>query len=367
MKCPNCGTTNGQTNKYCRGCGTRLDVLVSRESEDAAVGARADEVSLGEELFAVHELFESGDLDAALQKSEELAAENPGSASAHAIVALVSERKAEQELSEGNAERGRDLLRRAIDSYEAIIDLNPDSAADRGKLASLRMKYTGHAAAASNARLRLDFAEALRAVPKPALAAGAAFLIMIALVIVFTSSPGAKRGSVEVTKQPRESTVTVTQSAPVEQPALSVYTFPQAANPSPTVPIPKAPTRAPDSSYAEVRPMKFPKIDQELILVPEPKASAKKPAAEPAKQPQKPADSKNTAASSPGGGTLLAQAIRLHDQGKVSEAIGAANQAIVLYNADIDAGKGVEAARRGIGNATKLISVWQQSINGASE
>ena len=363
MKCPNCGTTNGQTNKYCRGCGTRLDVVVSRESEDAAAGARADEVSLGEELFAVHELFESGDLDAALAKSEDLAAENPGSASAHAIVALVSERKAEQELSEGNAERAHDMLKRAIDSYEAIIDLNPDSAADRGKLASLRMKYSGHGAVGSNARLRLGFAEALRAVPKPALAAGAAFLVMIALVIVFTSSPGAKRGSVEVTKQPQESTVTVTQSAPVEQPALNVYTFPQAANPSPAATIPRAPTPAPGSSSVEVRPMKLPKIDQELTLVPEPKAPSKKPAAEPARQPEKPAAS----ASSPSGDTLYAQAIRLHDQGKITEAIGAANQAIVLYNADIDAGKGVETARRGIGNATKLISVWQQSMNGASE
>ena len=362
MKCPNCGTTNGQTNKYCRGCGTRLDVIVSRESEDAAVGARADEVSLGEELFAVHELFESGDLDAALQKSEELAAENPGSASAHAIVALISERKAEQELSEGNAESAHDMLRRAIDSYEAIIDLNPDSAADRGKLASLRLKYSGHAAAGSNAVLGLDFAAALRAIPKPVLAGFGAFLVVLAMVIVFTGPSTTRHRPTHAGRPPEKAIVSVAQTTPSE-PGLSVYTFPQAANPSPTAPIPRAPAPTSNSSSAEVRPMKLPKIDQELTLVPEPKVSPKKPAAEPARQPEKAAAS----ASSPSGGTLLAQAIRLHDQGKVTEAIGAANQAIVLYNADIDAGKGVEAARRGVGNATKLIAVWQQSVNGASE
>lgn len=362
MKCPNCGTTNGLTNKYCRGCGTQLDVLVSRGSEDTAAVARADEVSLGEELFAVHELFESGDLDAALAKSEQLAAENPGSESAHAIVALVCERKAEQELSEGDAERGHDLLKRAIECYEAIIDLNPDSAADRGKLASLRMKHTGHAAAAPNAGLRLDFAEALRAVPKPVLAGFGAFLVVLALVIVFTGRPDKPPKPTHAGKPPDKAIVSVAQTTPSE-PGQSVYTFPQAANPSPTVPIRKAPTPASDSSYAEVRPMKLPKIDQELTLVPEPKPSPKKSAAEPAKQPPKPAET----ASSPSGDTLYAQAIRLHEQGKVSEAIGAANQAIVLYNADIDAGRRVEAARRGISNATKQISLWQQSTNGASE
>ena len=145
MKCPNCDANNGKTNKYCRACGTRLEVLASREPEQDLADARVDEVAFGEALFAVHELLESGDLDAALEKSEELSDDNPGSASAHAITALVYERKAEQELTDGDASRGRDFLKRAIERYENIIDLNPDSAADRGKLASLRMKYTGHA------------------------------------------------------------------------------------------------------------------------------------------------------------------------------------------------------------------------------
>jgi tetratricopeptide (TPR) repeat protein len=323
--------------------------------------ARTDEVRLGEELFAVHELLESEDFDAALEKGMKLAADNPGSASAHAIVARVCERRAEDEWEDGDPAKVRGYLKLAISCYESIIDLNPDSAADREKLASLRLKYTGHVAAAPKVQMRPGFAEAMRSVPKPAIAATAAFVMMIALVIIFTSSPGAKRGSVEATKAPGQSEVTVTPSAPAEQPSLSVYTFPQAntsSAPAAERPIPRAPKPSEDASVSEVRPMKVPKIDQELTLVPEPKAT-KKPAAEPAKA----SESKQPASSSPSGGTLLAQAIRLHDQGKPSEAIGAANQAIVLYNADIEAGKSVDAARRGVANANKLISVWQQSMN----
>lgn len=369
MKCPNCGTMNGKTNKYCRDCGTRLDVLVPKGSVQDTADARTDEVRLGEELFAVHQLFESGDLDAALEKGEKLAADNPGSASAHAIAALVCERKAEQELSHGNVAQAHDLLKQAIDRYETIIDLNPDSAADRGKLALLRLKYTGNAVAVPSAAARPDFVDALRAVPKPLLAAFGAFLVVLLLVIVLTSRPGTPPKPEATGKLSEASSVTVTQTPPTEQPTQSAYTYPQATNPPvvpiPTVPIPRAPAPQSNSTSAEVRPAKLPKIDQELTLVPEPKPSAaKKPAAEP---PGNASESKPTVSSSPSGGTLLAQAIRLHDQGKDAEAIGAANQAIVLYNGDVDAGKNVDAARRGVANATKLISVWQQSMNGASE
>lgn len=91
----------------------------------------------------------------------------------------------------------------------------------------------------------------------------------------------------------------------------------------------------------------------------EPKPAPKKPdAAKPAVgAPEKEPASGST------GGTLLAQAIRLHDQGRTSEAIGAANQAIVLYRADVDAGRNVETSKRGIANANKLISIWQESAS----
>ena len=100
--------------------------------------------------------------------------------------------------------------------------------------------------------------------------------------------------------------------------------------------------------------------------MPEPKATSKKPTVDAAKQPDKPVESKdaNATQSAASGSTLLAQAIRLHDQGKTNEAIGAANQAIVLWDADVEAGKSVDSAKRGIANANKFISLWQ---NGAGQ
>lgn len=366
MKCPNCDTNNGKTNKYCRTCGTRLETLAAREAEHDSAEVQADEVGLGEELFSVHELVDSGDLESALEKVETLAKGNPGSASAHAIAALVYERKAEQELADGNPARSHEFLRRAIDRYETVIDLNPDSAADREKLASLRLKSTGHAPTAPKAQPRAGLAELVNRVPRPVLASGAAFLVLLALAIVLTAPSGVstRRAEPQRTDPPAEPTVNVTQAAAPES-SLKVYTFPQSSttarpvNAPPTMPIPKVPSIGPDRPTADVPPMKVPKIDQELTLVPEPSTAAKKPSAE---SPKQPAEGKiDAVASGSSGSSMLAQAIRLHDQGSVTEAIGAANQAIVLWNADIEAGRGVDAAKRGIANATKFISVWQDS------
>lgn len=366
MKCPNCGGTNGKTNKYCRECGTRLDVLAA--SHDPAE-VHADEVGLGEELFKVIELFESGDLDAALEKGVKLAENNSGSASAHSIVALVYERKAEQELTDGDPDRSHHFLKLAIDHYEELIDLNPDSAADREKLAALRLKYTGHVAPPVEDDERFEFRRVMRAVPMPAWIAFGVFIVVLFLVVFLTAPPQAKPQPTAKVQHLDAPVVAVTPTEPSD-PGLKVYTFPQSTSAPETAPT-TVPSRMPVPSVnvpsshitlPEVRPAHVPKIDQELSLVVEPpKSSPKKTPAEPSKSADKPAAGKESAG--PSGGSMLAQAIRLHDQGKISEAIGAANQAVVLYQADLDAGKNVEVASRGIKNAHKLISVWQESAN----
>jgi len=382
MKCPNCNTNNAKTNKYCRQCGTRLDVLVPREPEPVPA-ASADEVALGEELFASLELFERGEIDAALERSEKLASDNPASASAHSIVALVYERKAESALADGDSEGARDLLRRAIQHYEAIIDLNPDSAADREKLALLRLRQTGQPT-------RLDpkvsfgpdvgigerepsIAERLRRVPTPAIAGAAAFVLVVALVVAVTGLSGGRPAKTHRNRPHERPVVTVaqTESRP-QEPQLRVYTFPQAQNPSASpAPLAPTPSSSPPAarlpSFSEIKPARVPKIDQELTLVPEGKPGADKPQSAPAKQPGKPADTKPAPSSQPTGDSLLANAIRLHNQGSSSEAIGAANQAIVLYRSDIESGKNVDRANRGIATASKYISLWQTSLANSSE
>lgn len=62
------------------------------------------------------------------------------------------------------------------------------------------------------------------------------------------------------------------------------------------------------------------------------------------------------------GSSMLAEALKLHDEGSSQEAIGAAQQAIVLFQKEIDSGENVDAAERGIRIAKSKIEVWQQSI-----
>lgn len=356
MKCPNCGVSNGKTNKYCRECGTRLDVLASAQTPPET---NADEVGLGEELFKVIELFEAGDLDSALEKGAKLAEANPGSASAHSIVALVYERKAEQELAEGDEERSHNFLKLAIDHYEEIIDLNPDSAADREKLAGLRLKLTGNSVTPAG-ESRFDLVQTMKAVPPRWWVPGGAFLVVLFLVIFLSPSSQPKPQPTGSMRRESRPLVAVKPAEPAA-PQLKVYTFSPTQNNAPSglpqVPAPVVNTPKPRISVPEVRPVALPKIDQELTLVAQPKAPAKKPVPEAAKPADKPAPEKEVA---PSGDSLLAQAIRLHDQGKLSEAIGTANQAVVLYQGEIDAGRNTEAASRGIKNAHSLISTWQK-------
>ncbi len=374
MKCPNCSTVNGKTNKYCRQCGAQLKLLAASEPQLAPASTN-DEVGLGEELFAVLELFEHCSLDAALEKAEKLASANPNSASAHSIVALAYERKAENALSEENADAARDFLKRAMQHYEAIIDLNPDSAADREKLASLRLRYSGRD---SNLDAKVSFGpdviikrrvlEKLQSVPKPALAGGATFVVIVVLVVIATSLSGGSKTS-RASKPYNKPIVSITQPRP-NQPALRVYTFPRAQNNSSTSTAPPTPAAVqkaanhpakPPQSFTEIKPLNVPKINQELTLVPESKSVSTKSEPTQTKHVEKPAEKNIAASYKPTGDSMLANAVRLHNQGVYSEAIGAANQAIVIYRADVDAGKNVDRANRGIATATKYISLWRSN------
>lgn len=370
MRCPNCGAHNGKTNKYCRDCGTRLDVLAPKEEKQEAAAPRKDEVTLGEELFGVHELLEAGDLEAALDKGAKLATDNPDSASAHAIVAMVCERLSERFAENADAVRAKEFLKLAIDRYETVIDLNPDSAADREKLASLRLCYTGQVVETPKIEPEPSRVKPLDRVPKPVLAAVAAFVVLIITVIVFTSAPKA-RPVIETMQQPIQPPApsVAQQPATPPQPSMSVYTFPEAGNnsqpPQPSLPDQQAAPRLSQiPAQTEVRPANVPKIDQELTLVPEAK-------------PTKPAKSESTtkteaeetkiASSAPLGDSQLAEAIKLGGQHRYAEAIEVASRAIAMYENDIESGRSVEQARRGTTNARNLISTWRQSQAAANE
>lgn len=354
MKCPKCGITNGSANRYCRGCGLKLE-----RPEDASpahgIGAARDEVALGEELFRIWQLFEAGDLDSALQKGEAIARVNGDSASAHSLVALIYERKAERDLAAGRLEDAREHLKLAIAQYERIIDLNPDSSADREKLASLRVKLAGRETVIPR-RALAGFRAEISKIPPQLLAAFGAFLVILFLAIVL--APGGEKRPASA-RQGRVR-LPVTASAPRTPPApqpLSVYTFPTTPRQAParvaTPPEAKALAKPPEPKPAKI-------TVPEISVVPAPKAEKPKPTQPGAGQNGKAQPPPAPSPPASGGATMLAQAIALHSEGRVTEAIGAAHQAIALFQIDVESGKNVDAAQRGIANARKMIALWEQ-------
>ena len=184
MNCPKCGATNGNTNKFCRECGTALPPEHST--------GKPDDAALREELIEVWQLYSAGKLDAALAKVNAIAERVPDSASVHSVMGLVYERKSEEEQAAGRAEAGRDFIKLAITQYEKILSLNPKSAADRQKLASLQAKLTGESFAPPKPGINLsDIRKALKSVPPPALAGFGTFIVLLMLLIILI--PGGKR------------------------------------------------------------------------------------------------------------------------------------------------------------------------------
>jgi tetratricopeptide (TPR) repeat protein len=377
MKCPKCGRTNGKTNKYCRECGIRLPI----QDEPARSAAETDEVGVGEILFEVWEMLEVGDFDAALEKGEAMLEEVPESASAHSLVALIYERKGDRKLEQGKEDEARKLFKLAAAEYEKIIDLNPDSTADREKLASIRRKLAGEPEEAW-LRPRVALKAAPKTVPRPLLAGFGAFILILILAIVFYP---AKDERVAGAQPARSSTASgpvgaaVTPNAPKTPPqspsALKVYTYraaPQTGNPiparAPKLESPAASKLSDNAKPSTRKPVKLPSFTgTELAVVPRTGAKSASATAAKAGKPPKTTEADTTpekvepATGGPNtGGKMLAQAIKLHDQGYTDEAIGAAQQAIALFQADVEAGRNVDSAKRGSENAKKLIKVWHQ-------
>ena len=375
MKCPKCGKMNGKTNKFCRECGLKLDDVIEAIPQPTE-SAASDEVVLGEQLFDVWQLFESGDLDVALGEGEKIIRANSESTSARSLVALIYERKAEFELADGHVEPSHAYLKLAINQYEKIIDLNPDSTADREKLVSLRMKLTGHSVA--KGKSRFDYRallnwEVIKKIPPQYIAPAVAVIVIVPLAIILTA--GGKSKSSDRVSDAREAmsrrgVATVTSDAPASSAyqAPKVYTFPApSSQPSSVGSSPHTPPRMQTPSIGKevmetVKPVKLPSIIPEVTVVPESKAEITKKPEKPKPVQEKSAETpKEHVSNQNDGASMFAQATLLYSQGNGHEAMQAAEQAKAMFQADIDAGKNTDSARRGVENAKKLIAVLQQS------
>lgn len=380
MKCPKCGSKNSDANRFCRSCGLRLEV-VEPEPQTAPEPVQVDEVALGEQLFDVWQLYSDGDIDGALARIEQVSQAFPERSSIHSLFALIYERKAEILIEAGSVEAARGLLLQALDRYEKIVVMNPDSAADRQKLASLRRKL-GADRQRSKPRRMPKVPAVLKSLPPGILPAAAVFLLAL-VAAGFMIAPGPKtekRHKTRVT-QVRMTEAMASEPAPEPQPppAMRVYTFPAPINaPLRTIkqpPAPKIPTPAPQAGKTPLLPpLKVPVPPNVLITPIKPKPQKPpEPAKSTVDRPKKniPEDkdaSDDAAGNKPDdGATALARAIKLNEQGMTEQAITKAQQAIVLFNAEAAAGKNATAAKRGAENARKMIGIWQASLPQAEE
>ena len=142
MICTRCGTKNSKTSKYCRECGKRLvvEALELEVEEKAEQAGPPNDEAVTELLYETLKLYQSGKLEAAFSKCREAIRMNPNSPSGRSLLTLIYEKKADEQADKGNWEDAQDYLNAAIRQIERVLEANPESVADREKLAELRAK-----------------------------------------------------------------------------------------------------------------------------------------------------------------------------------------------------------------------------------
>lgn len=221
MRCMHCETDNSIDSLFCRHCGRRL--LVRRQPDRAVVDF---EKLINDGYDAVHE----GRPAEALLAVEGILRSDPFNTSALALKALVHERTGEVEL--------------AIDTYEQLVTLNPESNQDKRRL----MELKAHRIVGMNATPHRRRTSSVI----PALAAGGALLVgLIAFTIWIARGPSVNAATDNKTDVGAGSPPTVVQGqAPNpnlqndsrQQPSYNPYGY----QPSPTVQQPATTSRDPN-------------------------------------------------------------------------------------------------------------------------
>ena len=131
IACAQCKTTNTLDSVFCRRCCAAL-------AADVLVEARAELDALVTKGTAA---FEDGRVDDAMAIAEEAVLTDPTHANAHALKGMIHERRGE--------------IAKALEEYERVCDLSPDSTLDRIRLSGLRSALAERATATSDRRTPL--------------------------------------------------------------------------------------------------------------------------------------------------------------------------------------------------------------------
>lgn len=169
MFCGLCGTRNSRNNKFCRECGARLEPPASVqplpeeafEVLHATSSPAADSGKVRELLDEAFRAYEQGHLEEAQERCYQALALHPTSTSAHSLLALIYENQGD--------------IPRAIREYQVVLEINPDSPADRASLARLQGQTEKEEEKGSSTLLL----GRLRGIPARAWGAAGVFLVLL--------------------------------------------------------------------------------------------------------------------------------------------------------------------------------------------
>lgn len=114
VSCKQCNTLNSLDSTFCKRCGTTLELNDIAEAAEKLTAMIAD----GNKLFA------DGRTEEAMMVAETAVANNPSSAAAISLKGMVHERKGQ--------------IAEALECFEKVVELNPDSTLDKIKVNDLR-------------------------------------------------------------------------------------------------------------------------------------------------------------------------------------------------------------------------------------
>ncbi len=193
MICSSCATDNQADFKFCRECGQRLAAPASPRVTNGAppADARLDEVAQAARLLdQAFDLYDDGQLDDARGCCMACLALDPTGTTAHSLLGMIYERQGK--------------TAQAVQEYQLVLQMNPNSVADATKLdALLNVGDTRKGAARSRPAA---VAIGSRRVPGVAGAAAAAVVLVVGLWVtmraVDQSNASARRVSARETRAP---------------------------------------------------------------------------------------------------------------------------------------------------------------------
>jgi tetratricopeptide (TPR) repeat protein len=139
MTCPMCNADNPGFARYCMACGGELVATPSREDRHATQPLATERPKYEQLLETAFRSYERGEFSEAILAAEAALALEPSSSAARSLLGIIYEKKGD--------------LRKAIEQFERVVELNPTSQSDRDKLEALRLRAVSLTSKAAKSKL----------------------------------------------------------------------------------------------------------------------------------------------------------------------------------------------------------------------